>query len=274
MVLATDQVAHGNFTHHIDHIIKDELGVLQQAFNSMTKRLSEARLHLFQSDKMNSVSRLAAGVAHEINNPLTIIMTNTSSVLGQVQNGQVKKDLQNILKETERARNIVKSLLNFARESTPQKRYVDLNQIMTKSIETLSRKCDPRYVAIHTDLPKDIPQIWIDPGQFEQAFRNLIENAIDAIGNSPGIIRIIVKKRHLNPFGVVPIKIASCFRGHDLFQSIKLIKGQAVICLEAVCGNYRGQYYIDPLYGGEGTHYSFDCPENEPVQALVSYMWC
>ena len=145
LVTATDEVALGNFTYRIEKISKDELGVLQQAFNSMTKWLSEARLQLFQSDKMNSVSRLAAGVAHEINNPLTIIMTNTSSLLNQISNGQTRKDLQNILKETERARKIVRGLLNFARESTPQKRSVDVKQIVARSIEGIGKKWHPAY---------------------------------------------------------------------------------------------------------------------------------
>lgn len=269
LVTATDEVALGNFTYRIEKISKDELGVLQQAFNSMTKWLSEARLQLFQSDKMNSVSRLAAGVAHEINNPLTIIMTNTSSLLNQISNGQTRKDLQNILKETERARKIVRGLLNFARESTPQKRSVDVKQIVARSIEGIGKKWHPGQIDIKLCIPNDIPQIWVDPGQFEQGFRNLIENAMDAIARGPGNIQISVKKHHLHPFGIVPIKVASCFRGHDLFQSNKLIKGQAVICMEAICGNYRGQLYLDPVYGGEESYYSFDCPEDKPVQ-----LWC
>jgi len=266
LIFVTEQVAQGHFTNHIKRIRKDELGVLQRAFNSMTKRLSEARLYLFQSDNMKSISRLATGVANEINNPLTIIMDVSSSLKNQITNGSIRNDLQNIFKESERARNIVRNLLDFARQSTPSRRKIEIHKIIEMGIEGIGRNWDSNQIIMKTNISEDISEIWVDPDQFQQALRNLVENAIDAIGDTSGVVQIMVKKRHLHPFGVAPIRFASCLRGHDLFQVNKFIKGQAVICMEAVCKNQRGHIFIDPVYGGEGTYYSFDYLGNEPVR--------
>src|SRR3990167_2810970 len=78
LVKATHQVSSGDFDYTIEELGKDELGILAKSFNKMTTNLAEARLQLFQSDKMASLGRLAAGVAHEINNPLTGVLTYSS----------------------------------------------------------------------------------------------------------------------------------------------------------------------------------------------------
>ena len=115
LVNATKHVANGNLNYTIGNINKDELGDLQKSFNMMTKKLSEARQQLFQSDRMASLGRLAAGVAHEINNPLTGILTYSSFLLKRVKNdSELENDLNVIVRETKRSREIVKSLLDFA----------------------------------------------------------------------------------------------------------------------------------------------------------------
>ena len=78
LVNATEQVGTGNLNYVIKDLGSDELGLLAKSFNNMTQKLAEARLQLFQSDKMASMGRLAAGVAHEINNPLTAVLTYSS----------------------------------------------------------------------------------------------------------------------------------------------------------------------------------------------------
>ena len=122
LLTAMQHVAGGNLAHRVDVKTDDELGKLAGSFNNMTDKLSEARLQLFQSDKLASLGRLAAGVAHEINNPLTAVLTNSSYLLKRTKgNSETADDLQVIVSETIRCREIVKSLLDFARQTVPKK---------------------------------------------------------------------------------------------------------------------------------------------------------
>ena len=122
LVKATQNVASGNLNYSVESTSGDELGILAQSFNNMTKKLAEARIQLFQSDKMASMGRLAAGVAHEINNPLTGILTYSSFLLKRFKGDtETAKDLEVIVRETKRSREIVKGLLDFARQSIPKK---------------------------------------------------------------------------------------------------------------------------------------------------------
>ncbi len=115
----------------------------------MTKKLSEARMQLFQSDKMASLGRLAAGVAHEINNPLTGVLTYSSFLLKRTKdNPEFQEDLKVIVRETLRSREIVKSLLDFARQSVPKKNIADINEILDKSIGVIENQLSINKVKI------------------------------------------------------------------------------------------------------------------------------
>ena len=132
----TQQVSAGNLNYTIKDLGDDEIGKLGQSFNNMTKKLSEARMQLFQSDKMASLGRLAAGVAHEINNPLTGVLTYSSFLLKRTKdNPEFQEDLKVIVRETLRSREIVKSLLDFARQSVPKKSSADIKEIIDKAIK-------------------------------------------------------------------------------------------------------------------------------------------
>jgi two-component system NtrC family sensor kinase len=89
LVNATEQVGTGNLNYIIKDLGSDELGLLGKSFNNMTQKLADARLQLFQSDKMASMGRLAAGVAHEINNPLTAVLTYSSFLLKRVSDPEL-----------------------------------------------------------------------------------------------------------------------------------------------------------------------------------------
>ena len=145
----TKQVSAGNLNYTIKDLGDDEIGKLGQSFNNMTKKLSEARMQLFQSDKMASLGRLAAGVAHEINNPLTGVLTYSSFLLKRTKdNPEFQEDLKVIVRETLRSREIVKSLLDFARQSVPKKNSADINEILDKSIGVIENQLSINKVKI------------------------------------------------------------------------------------------------------------------------------
>jgi PAS domain S-box-containing protein len=145
---------------------------------------------MMQQEKLASIGRLSAGVAHEINNPLTTILT-TSMLLQEEINpdNPIYPELETIVKETLRCRKIVTSLLDFARQSTPNKKANDVNQIVRESVLLTKKQAAFKDVAIEQVCDPNIPPIHADKGQLQQALINLILNAIESSG-AGGHIRI------------------------------------------------------------------------------------
>ena len=160
LVSATQQVAGGNLGYMVEVESNDELGILATSFNNMTDKLAQARLQLFQSDKLASLGRLAAGVAHEINNPLTAVLTYSSYLLKR-SGGQAdtKKDLEVIVSETIRCREIVKSLLDFARQTVPKKRKADVNEIIGRARAVVENQLAIGRVELVMDLEDSLPAV-------------------------------------------------------------------------------------------------------------------
>ncbi len=121
LLTAMKHVSGGNLAYRVKVTRDDELGMLARSFNNMTDNLAQARLQLFQSDKLASLGRLAAGVAHEINNPLTGVMTFSHLLLKNAKDEATRKDLEIIVRETTRCKKIIKGILDFAREATEQR---------------------------------------------------------------------------------------------------------------------------------------------------------
>ena len=173
LLSAMTEVAGGNLAYRVEVKRDDELGMLARSFNNMTENLAEARLQLFQSDKLASLGRLAAGVAHEINNPLTAVLTYSSYLLKRSQGQpEMHEDLQVIVSETIRCREIVKSLLDFARQTVPKKRKADINEIIGRAATVIENQLSLGQVELVMDLDADAPQCdggrQSDPAGFHQ----------------------------------------------------------------------------------------------------------
>jgi len=158
-------------------------------------RLSEnQRTHYFhmaaQLEKMSSLGRMAAGIAHEINNPLTGIMLYSSSLIKRTQPGdRFQEGLQVILDETSRCKNIVEGLLEFSRNRSPENKLHDLNDIVKRSIKILENEFQLHYIKIQAKISEGLRPILLDENQLEQVFVNLLINAMQAIGEK-GIITV------------------------------------------------------------------------------------
>ncbi len=247
---ATQQVSQGNLNYAIKDLGDNEIGKLGESFNNMTKKLSEARLQLFQSDKMASLGRLAAGVAHEINNPLTGVLTYSSFLLKRTKdNPELQEDLKVIVRETLRSREIVKSLLDFARQSVPKKSSADLNEIIDKSISVIEKQLSIKKIKIIKTPEINLPKITVDANQMQQVFINLFVNASDAINNESGTISIITKQISLSPFGVAQIKKAACPKRHSLIDNEFKIDGLPALRVKVVTNGNEGIVHLDPVYG-------------------------
>jgi len=136
---------------------------------------------MMQQEKLASVGRLSAGVAHEINNPLTTILTTAMLILEDLDPQDSNyQELETITKETLRCRKIVTSLLDFARQSTPARKPCDINNVVNESVVLTNKQAAFKDLTLVYEPGADIPPVQLDKGQIQQSIINLIINAVEA----------------------------------------------------------------------------------------------
>ena len=259
LVKATNQVSLGNLNYTIENPGKDELGVLARSFNKMTRNLADAKLQLFQSDKMASLGRLAAGVAHEINNPLTGVLTYSSFLLNRTKDDpEMQESLGIIVRETIRSREIVKGLLDFSRQSVPKKENADINQIIKCALEAVADKLSAKRIELDAHLDPSLPIISVDANQIQQVFINLLINAADAIVEGGGKVSVTPSVISLSAHGLAPIKAAVCPKGHNLMDNETKSYGFPTIKVKAVSNGNEGIINLDPVYGKHRHQYGIE----------------
>jgi len=179
----------GDLSARVDIRPPGEMGVLCEAIDRMADAVVEreeklkelTRRQIGQSEKLASVGRLAAGVAHEINNPLTGVLTFSHLLKEKTYlKDQDRQDLDVIIRETTRVREIVRSLLDFARAAPSVRRPVDLNQVISQTIRLFRSQKDVN-IAIEERFDAKLPQVAADPNQLQQVFLNLSLNAWEAM---------------------------------------------------------------------------------------------
>ena len=207
MVASTRKIAEGDLTHEVPITSRDEIGQLAESFNHMLVRLKQARqeledygrvleekveersqqlrkiqLQLMQSEKLASLGRLASGVAHEINSPLTGILTFSHLLMRKLKdNPELQKELELIVRETTRVSAIARGLLDFARESKPQKRPCNINDLILHTLSLVERQAVFQNIRIAKNLDPQVPIILLDANQIQQVFMNVLLNAADAM---------------------------------------------------------------------------------------------
>jgi two-component system NtrC family sensor kinase len=271
LIAGTRKVAEGDLHTTLPAGAGHELGDLARAFNDMTRRLGEAQRQLTQADKLASVGRLAAGVAHEINNPLTGVLTYASFLQKRLQDRpEMAQDLEVIVRETKRCRDIVRGLLDFSRQTPPQHHPTDLNDIVRHGVAVVMNQLVLRNVSLDFALADGLEAVPADANQIQQVIVNLIMNAADAMGEDGGTIAIATRTVDVPARGTTVIRIARCPKGCDLvdpgtrigrYPGIKVLRRQndrdTLVHMDPVYGrvNHRA---TEPLEAG--TVASYACP--------------
>lgn len=195
LITASREVSKGNLAPEIGPISKDdEIAMLQTTFKDMVasvNRMSMAsQSKIIQSEKQASVGRLAAGVAHEINNPLTGVLTYTHMLLRRKDIGDdIRADLQVIVESTERVRKIVKGLLDFSRQTRLDPEATEINRLIDATIKLVENQALLKGVSLTFHAGDPLPMIVLDRSQIQSVLLNMILNALDATEPS-GEIRV------------------------------------------------------------------------------------
>ncbi len=213
-----DRLSSGNLQQSIPVRSQDEFGQLAVSFNAMTEALSKSQKELQEwghtleqkvqektkelqaaqaesahREKLASVGLLAAGIAHELNNPLTGVLTFSTLVREKMAEGSPEaEDLDLVIRETNRCATIIRRLLDFAREKTPEKKFADLNKIIEDTEQLIKRPAYLDDIEVNMDLDHDLPQIWLDEDLIKQVIMNILVNAQQAI---EGTGRITIRSR-------------------------------------------------------------------------------
>jgi len=205
LVRLTQKISEGDFSQKIEAASKNEIGQLIGSFNRMigrlkenqeslenyleslesaNKQLKQAQEELIRTEKLASIGRFAAGVAHEVGNPLGAILGYTSILQKEGMDRVESKDyLNRIEKEIERINRIVHELLDFARPSKFEIKDLGINKVIESTLSLLSYQKNFKNIETQLDMQSDLPLIKGDESQLSQVLINIILNAVDAMPN-------------------------------------------------------------------------------------------
>jgi two-component system NtrC family sensor kinase len=218
LIEGTRRVANEDLEVQIPIRTEDELGIFAQSFNQMTRDLKRAKESLTQwgcrleqmvgertrdlqetqqqlirSEKLASLGKLSAGIAHEINNPLTGILNFSQLLMDQFPpESEVHQDLKLIVRETIRCRSIVRGLLDFARQTAPEKAALEINTMIQDILRIVTNQESFQNIRVQTDFDPDIPRIMADLDQIKQVLFNVVVNASEAMGGN-GELRLVTR---------------------------------------------------------------------------------
>jgi len=205
LVEASNEIAQGNYQISIPVESKDELGYLCNTFNLMVDAIVErdnklkeqTQKQIAQSEKLASLGRLASGIAHEINNPLTGVLTYSSVLLEDLRDTEYREDLDVIVSETLRCRKIVQEILDFARETRLEKARVNINSVIHDALSILEKNFNFQNIKIIRKFKDTIPDVCCDVNLFKSVINNLALNAADAMPDG-GMLEIATEYDETN----------------------------------------------------------------------------
>lgn len=298
----TQQLAAGNLNTRIEKWPKDEFGELCQSFNHMAQNLAEAQAdlrewgqvlehkvaerseemrgmqaQLVQSAKLASMGGLVAGIAHEINNPLGgILMFSSLAAKSPEVPQQVKENLEVVVSETKRCAKIVRGLLEFSRESIPEKRLDSVNRIIKQTLRLVSQQTLFQNIELQSQFCDDLPDLSVDSDQLQQVFFNILVNAGQAMENG-GLLRLVTaveqEKRAViitisdNGIGITQENLDKIF---DPFFSTKANKGfgLGLSISYGIIENHGGKISVQSQVGvGTQFRISLPIPQNSVAAA-------
>lgn len=155
---------------------------LEQKVKERTDELEAMQAKVIQTERLASLGQLAAGIAHEINNPLGGILVLSSLVLENIEKEDGnRQNLEEVVKQTIRCRDIVKGLLQFSRQTEAKKTLVNMNDILNNTLSLIEKQAMFHNIDIEKNFDKNLPLVLVDDSQYQQVFMNIVLNAIQSM---------------------------------------------------------------------------------------------
>lgn len=169
--------------------MQDQLALAYRNLNESHERLKESQEQLIQAEKLSSLGQLSASIAHEVNNPLSGVLTYDQLLIRKTKDGSLSPEtaldyLGKMEKELIRCTKLIRNLLDFARQSPPSFRAVNINEVMTRAYELASHAAKLQHIHVVTELDPTVPTITADFDQLQQVCTNLILNSIQAMSEN------------------------------------------------------------------------------------------
>jgi two-component system, NtrC family, sensor kinase len=310
LIVGTKRVATGDLDYKIRVSSKDELGELASSFNRMTSELKHANAelggwaktlesrveektaelkhaqeHLVHVERMASIGKLAAIVAHEINNPLAGILVYAKLLLkklaGDRSADQSRHYLSMIASESARCGDIVKNLLQFSRQARVNPEPNDINEIITQSLSLIQHKVDLMGITTGVRLDERLNHVVCDAQQIKQALVALLINACEAMKQGAGVLRI--ESRSLPDRRAVEIEVSDDGVGMDeetrkhIFEPFFTTKedvkgvGLGLAVVYGIVNGHSGEIEVKSS-PGRGTTFVIRLPEGTPDKEQIDAM--
>jgi signal transduction histidine kinase len=226
-----------------------------------------------QTEKLSALGRMAAGIAHEINNPLAGILLYATNLIKKIPTKDtiVKEGLDIIIQETMRCRNIIQELLEFSREKEPKKVLTNINNMIEKALNILENEFHLHHITVEKDLSPTIPDILLDANQIEQVFVNLLLNAIEAT-EGHGVIKVkssvVLDQSHVKieiadkGMGILPEHIDKIFE--PFFSTKAKGSGLGLFVSYGIVQKHQGHMRVSS-HPGRGTTFTMEIPVTQEV---------
>jgi two-component system NtrC family sensor kinase len=276
--------------------MSEEITAANERLVATVDRLKTTQAQLLQAEKLSAIGQLVAGVAHELNNPLTSVIGYAQLLQEEVRetakadavpvNPQLARDLRRIAEESERAAKIVRNLLAFARRQSAERAPQDIADVMSRVLSLRAYEFRLNAIELETDFQPGLPPVLGDGGQLQQALLNLLLNAEQAM-RSRSVRKIRVSARHIPEADAIELRIADSGQGipdenlrrifDPFFTTREVGEGTGLglsICY-GIVRDHGGQISVESRVG-QGTTFKMLLPARaaapaEPLRALVAH---
>ncbi len=254
---------------------------LERHSRELEATVRERTQQLLQAQKVAEMGALLAGVAHELNNPLAVVIGQTALLNHSAPDDRVRQRGQKIASAAERCARIVKNFLALARQRPEQRERAELNRVVTEALELLAYPLRVDDVQVALALDPELPALWADPNQLHQALVNLVTNAHHALRQAPPPRRLAIATRHDPAAARVVVEVADNGPGIPAEIQAKIFEpffttkplgqgtGLGLPLVRGIVEGHGGTIALETA-PGQGTKFIIALPVGVPTEAVAS----